>query len=102
MAEEVAEPAAEQEEAAEGKDVGVDDPGQAALAEVERVADRRQGDVDDRGVEHDHELGRAEQDQRDPALVAGVGGVGHSVTSIGVEVPGFLRSTHVQKHQNPP
>src|SRR6476646_8129346 len=76
-AEQVGKPAAEQEEAAEGEHVGVDQPGQAALAEVECVFDRRQGDVDDRGVQHDHELSRAEQDQGDPALVAGLGGVGH-------------------------
>jgi hypothetical protein len=61
--------AAEQEEAAEGEDIGVDDPGQVFLGEVERPADRGQRDVDDRGVEDDDELGRTEQDQRQPPLV---------------------------------
>ena len=84
-AEQVGEPAAEQQEAAEGEHVGVDHPGQAALGEVERFADRRQGDVDDRGVEDDHELRRAEQDQGDPALVAGFGGVGHRPSSMRAE-----------------
>jgi hypothetical protein len=123
-AEQVGEPSPQQEEAAEGEDVGVDDPGQAALGEVERFADRRQGDVDDRSVEHDHELRRAEQDQRDPALVAGVGGVGHETASIAAEdftsaSPPLLEtcglgggcggagiaalcSLHVSEHQNPP
>ena len=27
-----------------------------AVAEVQRVLDRHEGDVDDRGVEHDHQL----------------------------------------------
>src|SRR5258705_7750529 len=49
--EQVGETAAEQEEATEGEDVGVDDPGQARLGEVERRADRRQRHVDDRRVE---------------------------------------------------
>jgi hypothetical protein len=38
---------------------------------VERGLDRRQRDVDDRALQHDHELGRAQEDQRAPA--AGIG-----------------------------
>ena len=68
-AEQVGEPAAEQQEAAEGEHVGVHDPGQVVLGEVERFPDRRQRDVDDRGVEDDDELGDAEQGQRDPAFL---------------------------------
>ena len=56
--EQVGQPPAQQQEAAEGEDVGVDDPGQVALGEVERFADRRQRHVDDRGVEDDDELRR--------------------------------------------
>jgi len=42
-------------------------PARALLAEAEIVLDRRQGDIQDRGVEHVHELDDAEQDQdRDP------------------------------------
>ena len=58
---------AEQQEAAEGEHVGVHDPGEVALREVERLADRGQRDVHDRRVEHHHELRRGEQAEGDPA-----------------------------------
>ena len=64
-AEQVGEPAAEQQEAAEGERVGVDDPGQVVAGEVQLRADRRQRDVDDRGVDHDHELRHRQQHQRE-------------------------------------
>ena len=70
-AEQVGQPAAEQEEAAEGQRVGVDDPGQVVLAEVQRAADRGQRDVDDRGVEDDDEL-RHRQEREGEALRAGL------------------------------
>ena len=76
-AEQVGGAAAEQQEAAEGEHVGVDDPGQVLLGEVEGRADRRQRDVDDRGVEDDDELRRAEEDQGEPALLAEVFGRGN-------------------------
>ena len=60
-AEQVGHAPAEQQEAAEDERVGVDDPGQVLLGEVEVAADRRQRDIDDRGVEDDDELGRGEQ-----------------------------------------
>ena len=60
----VAEPAAEQKEAAEGERVRGDDPLEAGAAEPERPLDVRQGNVHDRGVEHDHELGGRDHDQR--------------------------------------
>ena len=50
-AEEVTERATEQQEAGEGQGVCVHDPLQAREAGVEVLADRRQRDVDDRGVE---------------------------------------------------
>ena len=68
--EQVGRPAAEQQEAAEGEHVGVHDPRQVLLGEVEGLADRRQGDVDDRRVENHDELRNAEQDQRGPALLS--------------------------------
>ena len=43
--EEVAQPAAEQQEAAEGEQVGVDDPGERRLGEAEVLPDRRQRDA---------------------------------------------------------
>ena len=70
-AEEVGEAPAEQQEAAEGERVGVDDPRQVVLVEVERAADRRQRHVHDRGVEDDHELRQGEQRQREPLGAAG-------------------------------
>ena len=84
-AEQVSHPPAEQQEAAEGEDVGVDHPLQVALGEVERLADRRQGDVDDRGVEDDHELGHREQRQGDPAPLLRNSRLGHlGLLSVGL------------------
>ena len=71
-AEEVAEAAGEQEQAAEGDQVGVDDPGEARLREAEVVLDRRQRDVDDGHVEHDHQHARAEHVESDPAVAVGL------------------------------
>jgi hypothetical protein len=71
QAEEVAEAAAQQEEAAEDEGVGVDDPLQAAVGEVKVVLDRRQGDVHDRRVENDHEVCQADEDEDDPGICRG-------------------------------
>ena len=68
-AEDVRRAAAEQQEAAEQQRVGVDDPLQVGLAEVQILLDRRQRDVHDRRVEDHHELGEADEDQRHPAVV---------------------------------
>ena len=73
-AEQVGQAAAEQQEAAEDQGVGVDDPGQVVLGEVEVLADRRQRDVDDRRVEDDDELGGREKGERQPLVGGGVGG----------------------------
>ena len=62
-AEQVGHAAAEQQEAAVGEDVAVDHPLQALLAEAEVALDRGQRDVEDRRVEHVHELDDAEQEQ---------------------------------------
>ena len=58
-ADQVGETAAEHQEAAEQQPVGDHDPLQRALPDVEVALDRGQGDVHDRDVEHDHELGGA-------------------------------------------
>ena len=71
LAVQVAEPAAEQQEAAAGEHVGVDDPDQRRLAEAEVGADRRQRDVDDGDVEHDHQHAEADDAERDPAARQG-------------------------------
>jgi len=65
--EQVAEPAAQQQEPAEGEQVGVDHPGQARLGEAEVLTDRRQRDVHDRRVEHDHQVAQAEHAEGEPA-----------------------------------
>ena len=57
-AEQVAEPPGQQQQAAEGDQVGVDDPGEARLREAEVGLDRGQGDVHDRRVEDDHQHAR--------------------------------------------
>ena len=76
VAVQVAEPAAEQQEAAEGEHVGVDHPDQRGLGELQVRADRRQRHVHDRGVEHDHQHAQAQHHQCQPAF-ARVGRVGH-------------------------
>ena len=73
-------PAGEQQQAAEGDQVGVDDPGEVALGEAEVVLDRGQRDVDDRRVEDDHQHPRAEDVEGEPAAVFG-GSEFKSVTS---------------------
>ena len=65
--EQVTEAAGEQQEAAERDQEGVDDPGQIALGEVEITLDRGQRHVHDRRVEHDHELGQADDHEGQPA-----------------------------------
>ena len=65
-------PAAEQQQAAEGQRVGVDDPLQAGAREAERPLNVGQRDVDDRGVEHHHEL-RGGDDDKGQAETSGPG-----------------------------
>ena len=73
-ADQVAGAAAEQQEAAEQERVGVDDPLQARLGDPEVGLDRRQRDVHDRRVEHDHELREADEDEDEPRIHAVRGG----------------------------
>ena len=53
----VAQPAAEEQQAAEREGVGVEDPAERGRAEVEVRVDARESDVHDRRVEHQHQLG---------------------------------------------
>jgi hypothetical protein len=59
--------ASEQQEPAECQDVGVDDPRQRVLREAQVALDRRQGNVHDRLVQHDHERAGTHQSQGQPA-----------------------------------
>ena len=61
-------PAPQQQKTAEHQRVGVHHPLQAVDGEVQVVLDRRQGDVHDGRVEHDHELGHADQHQDNPPV----------------------------------
>ena len=90
LADQVADPAGQQQQAAEGDHVGVDDPGEVALGEAEVVLDRGQGDVDDRRVEDDHQHPRAEDVEGEPAgaVVAGVWVCVFSLEFMRVETPG--------------
>ena len=67
MSEEIAEPPAEQQKAAEGEQIGIDDPGEGRLGEVQVLPDRRQRHVHDRRVEDDHQVAEAEDIEREPA-----------------------------------
>jgi hypothetical protein len=58
----VRQPAGGEQAAAEGERVGGDHPRHAGRAQPEVVLHGGQGDGDDRRVEHDDELGDAEQD----------------------------------------
>ena len=73
--EKIGQPTAEEQEAAEHEHVRVDDPREVVLREVEVRADRRERDVDDRGVEDDDELRCREQRQGQPLVGAGLGHV---------------------------
>src|SRR6185312_7150055 len=70
IAEEIAEPPCEQKEAAEGHEIGVDDPGERRGGESQICPDRRQRDIHDGGVEHHHQIAKTKHHQRDPASAA--------------------------------
>ena len=61
--EEIARAGPEEQQAAEGEQVGVDDPGELTPGEPEALLDVRQGDIDDGGVEDHHQLGRQNDEQ---------------------------------------
>ena len=68
-AEDVAEAPAGDEQHGEGQRVGVDRPLEAGDRRAEVLLDRRQRDVHDRVVEHDHEQREAHGAERPPAAV---------------------------------
>ena len=69
VADQVAEPPGQQQEAAEGEQVGVHDPGERGLREAEVGADGGQGDVHDALVEHDHQVAQAQHVKGQPAAL---------------------------------
>ena len=90
-ADQVAEPSAEKEQAAERERVGGHHPLPVHGGEAQRPLRGRQRDIDDRGVQHDHELGEADgaQDQP-PAAVGGCAGPRGAQVGRGGGVHGFL------------
>jgi hypothetical protein len=68
-AEEIGDPAAEQEERAEGERVGRDHPLPIVIREAQRLLRRGQGDVHDGRVQDDHELGDPQHSEDEPAAV---------------------------------
>ena len=70
-AEHVGELAAGEQQDAEGQRVAVDDPLELRDRDAEVVADRRQRDVHDRVVEHDHEEAEGDGHERPPLAVLG-------------------------------
>jgi hypothetical protein len=70
-AEQIAELAPEQQEAAERQRVGGDDPLPVVGGEVKCPLGRRERDVHDRRVQHDHELGDAQEREDRPSAGAG-------------------------------
>ncbi len=67
VAEDVAQPAAEQQEPTEGDQVRIDDPRERLLGEPEILLNRRQRNADDRHIEDDHQVAEAENQQGQPA-----------------------------------
>ena len=85
-AEQVGDPAAEQQQAAERERVGGDDPLALVVGEPELLLGGGERDVDDRHVEHDQQLGDADDDEDHPAaVVMGVCGEGHGEDLTDVE-----------------
>ena len=98
--EQVAEAAGQEQQAAEGDEERVDDPGQVRLAEAEVVLDRRQRDVHDRDVEHDHQLREADDDQRGPA--AAIGGRGWERVRCELQVSPLVGAVGSELNWRPP
>ena len=76
-AEQVARPAAEEQEAAEGERVGVHHPLEAVGGEPEISLDGGERDVHDRDVEDHHELREGEDGEDEPPRVGGRGRIIH-------------------------
>ena len=106
-AEDVGDPAAEQQEAAEGQRVGRDDPLPVVVGEVQRVLRGGQRDVHDRRVQHDHELRDAQHGKDEPATGVVRVATGYGSRAAGVPVSPRLivgrtdRAIHGRRHSSP-
>ncbi len=74
LADQVADPAGQQQQSAERDQVGVHHPREVGLREPQIVLDRGQRDVHDRRVEDDHQHPDAQHVQRQPAFAVGLNG----------------------------
>jgi hypothetical protein len=70
VADQVAEAAAEQQQAAERQGVRRDDPLPRVVGEAQGLLGRGKGDVHDRHVEHDHQLREADKREDQPTALA--------------------------------
>ena len=92
-AEDVAEPAAEQQQAAEGEGEGVQHPGEGSRAEAQVGVDLGERDVHDRRVEDEHQL----RDQHDRDAHRGAAGVVGEVGRAGRRPVGSRASVEVMQ-----
>src|SRR5688572_3215873 len=70
MAVEIAQPPAQQQEAAIGQQVGIHHPHQRGLGKTEVAADRGQRHIHHGRIEHDHQVAQAQDAEGDPAALA--------------------------------
>ena len=91
-AEDVAEPAAGDHQHRERQRVGVDRPLEPRQRRVQIALDRRQRDVHDSVVEHQHEQREAHRAERPPAAVL----VGHQPVAVGEDPVGHGASSGLQ------
>lgn len=88
--EHIGQPPAEQQQTAEGHDVGVEHPRERLGGEAEVALDVRQSHSDDRGVHDDDELRSGDQYEAEPALRSWCGRAGHCFL-LGVRAVGPVR-----------
>ncbi len=82
MAKQVAQPPAQQQEAAKGQHVGVDHPHERGFGKAQVRPDGRQCDVHDGRVQHDHQHAQTEHDKGKPAF-AFVDAMRHGTAPVG-------------------
>jgi len=79
MSEQVAQPTTQQQAAAKGQHVGVDDPHERGFGKAQVCLDGRQRNVHDGRIQHDHQHAQTEHDEGKPAL-AFVDAMRHGIT----------------------
>jgi hypothetical protein len=95
LPDQVADATGKQQQSAERDQVSVHDPREVALREAEVLLDRRQRDIHDRGIDHDHQHARTKHIQRQPAPTL----VGHLGSHV-VEPPVELERSPVEERRH--